>query len=250
MWRFFPSIPSRGCNPTFQHPAQGQPAPNLISEEVIGGGGVVLSCGNLNELEEKIKERFKGGHMGHPIGQDKFCAKPDSQGNDRSKRKAYEWVAKFQILAVFIICFQGMYYANMTEGWKGYSVNAGVTMVFYFLISGVLDRITRHIEVRDNEIRDFRRQLVGFVCDASLGRVPESDLKRIASAANNFSWRSSQKDLSKDDFNLISRAWFFWKDQNGFEWQDETECMNCTKLRRDHERDGTCPELLKDNIKY
>jgi len=102
-----------------------------------------------------------------------------------------------------------------------------------------------HIESRDKEISNLRRQLTGFVCDTSLGRVSEADLKRIALAVNDMPSRTKQNDLSRDDFNLISRAWFFWKDQNGFEWQDETECINCGRVRREHSKNGACPNLTK-----
>jgi len=118
-------------------------------------------------------------------------------------------------------------------------------IILYFIVSGIFDRIAIYLESRDKEIYNLRRQLTGFVCDTSLGKVSEADLKRIAVAANDLYGKTKQNNLSKDDFNLLSRAWFFWKDRNGFEWQDETECINCGKVRREHSKDGACPSSIK-----
>lgn len=171
----------------------------------------------------------------------KFQAEPNSHEYERSQSNIYEWVPKYQIITAFIVIFQCMYFASITEGWKGYLSNFVAILILYFIISGIFDRITRHIESRDKNISNLKRQLTGFVCDTELGKVSETDLKRISLAANDMPWRIQQNDLSRDDFGLISRAWFFWKDQNGFEWQDSIECVNCGQARREHSKDGTCP---------
>jgi len=183
--------------------------------------------------------------MKNSISKNKFQAEPSLHEYERSKSKIYEWVPKYQIIAAFILIFQCMYFASITEGWKGYLSNFVAIVTLYFIISGIFDRITRYIESRDKKISNLRRQLTGFVCDSTLGKVSETDLKRIAVAANDMPWRTKQNDLSRDDFGLISRAWFFWKDQNGFEWQDETECINCGQARREHSKDDTCPSSIK-----
>ena len=183
--------------------------------------------------------------MENSVSKNKFQAEPSSGKYEKLKSKTYEWVPKYQIIAALILIFQCMYFASITEGWKGYFANFGAIIILYFIVSGIFDRITMHIESRDKEISNLRRQLAGFVCDASLGRVPKADLKRIAIAANDIPSRTKQDDLSKDNFSLISRAWFFWKDQNGFEWQDETECSNCGRVRRKHSKDGACPSSMK-----
>jgi len=179
--------------------------------------------------------------MKNSIGKNRFQAVPSSREYERSKSKTYEWVSKYQIIAAFIIIFQCMYFASITEGLKGYLLNVVAIVVLYFIVSGIFERITRYIEAMDKEISNLRRQLTGFVCDTSLGRVSEADLKRIAVAANDLPRRTNQNDLSREDFNLISRAWFFWKDQNGFNWQDEAECINCGQARKVHSKEGTCP---------
>ena len=179
--------------------------------------------------------------MKNSVSKNKFQAEPSSREYERSKSKIYEWVPKYQILAAFILIFQCMYFASITEGWKGYLSNFVAIVILYFIVSGIFDRITRYIEASNKEISNLRRQLTGFVCDTSLGRVSEADLKRIAVAANDLPWRANQNDLSRDDFGLISRAGFFWRDQIGFEWQDDTECVNCGQERRVHSKDGICP---------
>ena len=183
--------------------------------------------------------------MHNSIRKKKFQAEPSLHEYEKSKSKIYEWVPKYQIIAAFIIIFQCMYFASITEGWKGYLSNLVAIGVLYFILSGIFDHITMYIESRDKEISNLRRQLTGFICETSLGKVPETDLKRIATAANDLLWKAKQNDLSKDDFNLISRAWFFWRGQNGFEWQDETECTNCGQARRKHSKDSTCPSATK-----
>ena len=183
--------------------------------------------------------------MNNSIRKKKFQAEPSSHEYEKSKSKIYEWVPKYQIIAAFIIIFQCMYFASITEGWKGYLSNLFAIGVLYLILSGIFDHITMYIESRDKEISNLRRQLTGFICETSLGKVPETDLKRIATAVNDLLWEAKQNDLSKDDFNLISRAWFFWRDQNGFEWQDETECTNCGQARKEHSKDGTCPSITK-----
>ncbi len=183
--------------------------------------------------------------MKNSVSRNKFQAEPGSDEYKRLKRKTYEWVAKYQIIAAFIFIFQCMYFASITEGLKGYLFNLVAIIILYFIVSGIFDRITRYIESCDKEISNLKRQLTGFVCDTSLGKVSEANLKRIALAANDMPWRTEQNDLSKDDFNLMSRAWFFWRDQNGFEWQDEIECIKCGQARREHSKDGTCPNSIK-----
>ena len=179
--------------------------------------------------------------MKNSVSKNKFQAEPSSREYERSKSKIYEWVPKYQIIAALILIFQCMYFASITEGWKGYLSNFVAIVILYFMVSGIFDRITRYLEESNKETSNLRRQLTGFVCDTSLGRVSEADLKRIAVAANDMPWRTKQNDLSRDDFRLISRALFFWRDQIGFEWQDNTECVNCGIDRRVHSKDGTCP---------
>ena len=181
--------------------------------------------------------------MKNSVSKNKFQPEPSSSEYERLKSKTYEWVPKYQIIAAFILIFQCIYFASITEGWKGDLSNFVAIVILYFIVSGIFDRITRYIKSRDKEISNLRRQLTGFVCDTSLGKVSEVDLKRIAIAAN--AWRTKQNALSKDDFNLISRAGFFWKDHNGFEWQEETECIKCGQARREHSKDGTCPCSIK-----
>lgn len=180
------------------------------------------------------------------LGNNTFQAVPNPNEDARLTRKAYEWLPKYQIIVSIVFIFQCMYFASITEGWKGYLANLAAIVALYFIISGIFNEIRMHIESRDKEIFNLRRQLSGFICDASLGRVSEVDLNRIAAAANDISWlETKQDDLSKDDFGLISRAWFFWKDQNGFEWQDKTECISCGMARKEHSRDGSCPSSKK-----
>lgn len=179
--------------------------------------------------------------MKHSKNKNKFSSEQNSREYERSKTKTYEWVPKYQIIAAAIIIFQCMYFASITEDWKGYLSNLVAIAVLYFIVSGIFERITMYIETRDKKISSLRRQLTGFICDASLGKVPEADLQRIAVAANDLLWRNSQDDLSKDDFNLLSRTWFFWKNQNGFNWQDEIKCTNCGQERKAHSREGHCP---------
>ena len=179
--------------------------------------------------------------MKNSVSKNRFQAEPSSREYERSKNKTSEWVPKYQIIAAFIIIFQCMYFASITEGWKKYLFNLIAIVILYFIISGIFERITMYIEARDREISNLRRQLTGFVCDTSLGKVSEADLKRIAVAANDLPWRTNQNDLSRDDFNLISRAWVFWKDQNCFNWQDMTKCINCGQERKAHSKDGVCP---------
>lgn len=102
----------------------------------------------------------------------------------------------------------------------------------------------RSYKIKTNKrIDNVKKQLVGFICDLYLGRISKEDIKRLGEAANVGWLRYDSQDLTQDDFNLIARAWFFWKDGNGFEWQDKTECLACGKERQEHEKDGTCPIL-------
>ena len=183
--------------------------------------------------------------MKNSVSRNKFQAVPSSHEYESSKSKMYEWVPKYQIIAAFTIIFQCIYFASITEGLKGYLFNVIAIVVLYFMVSGIFERIRMYIEARDKEISNLRRQLTDFVCDTSLGRVSEADLKRIAVAANDLPWRTNKDDLSRDDFNLISRAWYFWKDQNGFNWQDETECINCGQERKAHSKEGNCPTSIE-----
>jgi hypothetical protein len=179
--------------------------------------------------------------MKNSISKNKFQAVPSSHEYERLKSKTYDWVPKYQIIAAFVVIFQCMYFASITEGWKGYLLNVVAIMVLYYITSGIFERIRMYLGAVDKEISNLRRQLTGFICDTSLGRVSEPSLKRIAVAVNDLPSRTNQNDLSRDDFNLISRAWFFWNDQNGFNWQDDTECINCGQARKEHSKDGTCP---------
>jgi len=178
--------------------------------------------------------------MKNSVSESKFQAEPNSHEYERSKGRIYEWVPKYQIIAASIIIFQCMYFASTNEGWKGYLANLLAIVILYFILSGIFNRIRMYIESRDKELSNLRRQFAGFICDTTLGKVSEIDLKRLATAANDLRWKSDQTDLSKDDFNLISRTWFFWRDQNGFQAQDETECINCGQIRMEHSKDGTC----------
>lgn len=179
--------------------------------------------------------------MKNSISNKKFQAEPSDREYQKTKKEAYEWVPKYQIIAAFIIVFQCMYFASITEGWKVYLFNFIAIAVLYFMVSGIFGRITMYIKGRDKEINNLRRQLTGFICDSALGKISQADLKKIGTAANDLPLRSNQTDLSKDDFNLLSRAWFFWMDQNGENWQDNTKCINCEKERKAHSIDGTCP---------
>lgn len=181
--------------------------------------------------------------MKKSVPKNNFQAEPSSREYERSKSKIYELVRKYQIITAFILTFQCMYFASITEGWKGYLYNFVAIVILYFIVSGIFDRITRYIEASNKEISILRRQLTGFVCDTSLGRVSEANLKRIAVAVNDLPWRTNQNDLSRDDFELISRAWLFWRDQIGFEWQDDMESVNCGQELRVHSKDGTCSNL-------
>jgi len=61
--------------------------------------------------------------MENSVSKNKFQAEPTSREYERSKNKTYEWVPKYQIIAACILMFQLMYYASITEGWKGYLSN-------------------------------------------------------------------------------------------------------------------------------
>jgi hypothetical protein len=183
--------------------------------------------------------------MENSLSKSKFRAEQSSGQYEKSKRKTYEWVPKYELIAAFILIIHCMYFASIIEGWKGYLSNLVAIIILYLIISAIFDRITMLIESRDKEISNLRRQITGFICDTSLGRVSKADLKRIALAANDMPWKTKQNNLDRDDFNLISRAWFYWKDQNGFKWQDETECINCGRVRREHSKNGACPNLAK-----
>lgn len=179
--------------------------------------------------------------MNKSVSNCKFQAEPSDREYQKIKKQAYEWVPKYQIIAAFIVVFQCMYFASITEGWKVYLSNFIAIAVLYFMVSGIFERIKLYIDGHDKEINNLRRQLTGFICDSALDKVSQADLKRIGKAANDLALRTNQGDLSKDDFNLLSRAWFFWINQNGFDWQDNTKCINCDQERKAHLIDGTCP---------
>lgn len=120
----------------------------------------------------------------------------------------------------------------------------GTMAILYYFVSGMFNLLTRHAEERDKEMSNLVRRLTCFICDASLGRVSEQALKRINIAAQRRSSESIKSDLSIDDFSLIANAWYFWKDQIGFDWQDETECVNCEFARKEHLNNGSCPHEL------
>lgn len=179
--------------------------------------------------------------MNDSVSNKKFKAEPSDNEYEKTKKKAYEWVPKYQIIAAFIIVFQCMYFASTTEGWKVYLFNIIAIAVLCFMVSGIIEKIRFYIDARDKEINNLRRQLTGFICDAALNKVSQGDLKRLGNAANDLMLQAEKNDLTKDDFNLLSRAWFFWTDQNGFDWQDNTKCINCEQERKAHSLDGTCP---------
>ncbi|MBW2621991.1 MAG: hypothetical protein JRD68_03730, partial [Deltaproteobacteria bacterium] len=126
----------------------------------------------------------------------------------------------------------------------------GTMAILYYFVSGIFNLVTMHVEERDEQISNLVRRLTCFICDASLGRVSEQDLKRINNAAQRRSSESIKSDLSNDDFSLIANAWYFWKDHIGFDWQDETECVNCEFARKEHLSNGSCPpESLPEDKK-
>lgn len=96
-----------------------------------------------------------------------------------------------------------------------------------------------HLEAERRATEGLRRQFTSFICDVALERVSGEDLKRLAQAASSITGQGQKDDLRADDFSLISRAYYFWG-RNGFEWQDNTECMHCGRRRADHATDGSC----------
>ena len=57
-WRCFPSIASRGCNPTVQRPAQGHPTPNLITLQSFNLDKLKLLFGLLKDCFESFRWSF------------------------------------------------------------------------------------------------------------------------------------------------------------------------------------------------
>jgi len=103
----------------------------------------------------------------------------------------------------------------------------------YWIVDAFMGQANLHTEVRDEEIQNLRRQMTEFICDVGLNRVSFDDLQRISDAAH-------RPRRSHDDFSLISRSWYFWKDGIGFDCQDKSVCQNCGKKRIDHNIDGKC----------
>ena len=151
-----------------------------------------------------------------------------------------EWVPKLELLACFLFIFHFMGNASKTGGWESFFSTLIAAAIFYWLISTIINRERRHVEILEKRFFNLERRFTTFICDASLGRVKNEDLKRLANATNLFTGRGREDDLSIDDFSLINRAWYFWK--SGFDWQDSTECINCKNERKEHPKEGSCPK--------
>ena len=159
--------------------------------------------------------------MVNSISKNKFQAEPDWQEKKRAESK----ILKNESIMAFILIILCVYVGNIIEGWIKYLLCFVGIIITYLIVSEIFNQSTEHIMERDKEISNLKRQLTCFVCLTSLGHIPESEINRIATAANGPPMATKQIDLSKDDFALINRAWFFW--ENGFNWQDTTKCINC-----------------------
>lgn len=171
----------------------------------------------------------------------KFRAEPDASELERLKSKTWGWVPKLQLVAGFVLISRLINYAYTTEGWKAYLSGLIAIGIFYLFVSAIMDRIMMNKEEQKRRLYDLERRFTTFICEASLGRVEKENLKRLAMAASSRSGKDKENDLSVDDFSLINRAMYFWRDHTGFEWQDSTVCINCKHERREHSKDGTCP---------
>ena len=168
----------------------------------------------------------------------KFRAKAEEERFGKTVRG---WKIEIFIFSLVILISFSQYHKlpkkEVFSYWFGVPL-VGVVLL-YFLISSISNWFALHLDRRDREINNLRRQLTRFICETSFGWVEKEDLKRLKKAADLFPL-PKENDLTIDDFSLISRPDIFWG-KNGFEWQDEAECANCGHTRKEHSQDGNCP---------
>jgi regulator of replication initiation timing len=193
----------------------------------------------------KVKRRFYGDDELNKLAMHKFHA--EIKWSDFAKR-VRGW--KFELFAFSLVILFSFSQPLIPKGeilsyWIGMPLFA--VFLLYFLIKNLMSEFTNHIDMRYKQIKDLKRQLTCFICEASLGRIEKGDLERLAKASH---WRTDKKmdDLTVDDFSIISQVWNFWE-KKGFEWQDECECINCGHNRKEHSQDGECPTEKNSGMK-
>ena len=169
----------------------------------------------------------------------KFLAKIEGEKNFGKMVRG--WKVEIFAFSLVILLIFSHYNELRKEEVFSYWLGLLFGIVFlYVLISTLVGWSSNFIEMRENEIKGLRRQLTCFICEASLGRIEKDDLKRMANATRPDVF-IKKDNLTVDDFFLISQPYIFWG-ENGFEWQDETECANCGHERQEHSKDGNCPK--------
>ena len=166
---------------------------------------------------------------------------PKIEGRKNFAKMVRGWKSEIFAFSLLILLSFSQYHKLPKEEIFSYWLGVPLVgiIILYFLISSLLNWSVNFIEMRENEIKGLRRQLTCFICEASLGRIEKDDLKRLANATRPLTGIKND-NLTEDDFSLISQPYIFWG-ENGFEWQDETECANCGHERQKHSQDGNCP---------
>ena len=161
-----------------------------------------------------------------------FKPEPDKSSRDNFQLKfnIVLCVVIFLLLNIGVIIYSK---SNMWF-WLSYSVIIFAVLYFLYALTSAI-RFLSHIKRTTYTFEEtLRRQMTSFICDAVLGRISKKDLERLRYAADN---ESNIPEF--DDFSLMSRDWFFWRD--GFRFQDEIKCKNCGSPRKDHTKNGDCP---------
>jgi hypothetical protein len=180
--------------------------------------------------------------MRSATSQTKFSAEPGGVENRKYSWELGARIGAGQLTGAFVIVSSCLIYASAARGWKGGLACGVAALLVYWVSSGFLGWYVRHLNEQADTIESLRRQLTAFVCDTQLGRVDKEDLRRLGDAAGNW-----PRDLTTDDFSLISRNWNFWLKQWGgdraacWDEQDGTVCVHCHHPRREHATDGRCP---------
>lgn len=186
----------------------------------------------------KVKPMFYGDDELNRIAQHKFHAKIE---RSNFAKKVRGWKLELFAISLVILVSFSQYHKLSEEGILSYWIGLPLLgiILLYSMIKSLLSWFAQHIEMRDMQIKGLRRQLTCFICEASLGWIDKKELERLREAVKSNAY-SKMDDLTVDDYSLISQAWVFWG-ENGFEWQDNTECVNCGHNRKEHSQDGECP---------
>lgn len=156
------------------------------------------------------------------------------------RAESWAWVPRIQVVAAIYLLSNAMYGAFSQSGLASYGWGILALLLLVWFTGEAQKLLRAEREMMNVRFTNFERRFTEFICDAALGNIERDNLIRIREAASRTSHGGHQPVL-EDDFSLMSRAWYFWRYGNGFEWQDSSICVNCQLERRAHAKDGTCP---------